>query len=106
MGKKTPTIKNRYEVLPNNLGTKTELNKKMNKNKRRFSWEYFFGEAISQFISELIVWILFAALTTFPLVLAWLLVSSGMFWLLVPFVVLFGVLIKIFYKKTFGKKKL
>lgn len=68
-------------------------------NKNNFSWGDFFGEAVSQLIGEFFLWILFAVLAAFPLVITGLLITYGLVWLIVPFVVLFGLLIRSIYKR-------
>ena len=67
--------------------------------KNKFSWGDFASEGVSQLIGELLLWILLAVLAAFPLVTTALLITYGLVWLIVPFMVLFGLLIRSIYKR-------
>ena len=72
------------------------LKSKLRKNnKNNFSWSDFFGEAVSQLIGELVGWIFIA----FPLFISWMLISSGLFWLILPFIILFLILVVSVFKR-------
>ena len=76
------------------------LKPKLRKNsKNKFSWGDVISEGVSQLIGELLFWILLAVLTTFPLVITGLLITYGLVWLIVPFIVLFALLIRSIYKR-------
>ncbi len=76
------------------------LKPKLRKNsKNKFSWGDVVSEGVSQLIGELLFWILLAVLTAFPLVITGLLITYGLVWLIVPFIVLFGLLIRSIYKR-------
>ena len=57
------------------------------------------SEGVSQLIGELLLCILLAVLTAFPLVITGLLITYGLVWLIVPFMVLFGHLIVSIYQR-------
>ncbi len=77
------------------------LKSKLRKNnKNNFSWGDFFGEAVSQLVGELVGWIFIALLTTFPLFISWMLISSGLFWLILPFIILFLILVVSIFKRV------
>ncbi len=76
------------------------LKPKLRKNsKNKFSWGDVISEGVSQLIGELLFWILLAVLTAFPLVITGLLITYGLVWLIVPFIVLFALLIRSIYKR-------
>ncbi len=85
------TTKINDEKLSNNLN----ISLRSNASESQYSWRSIVGG----FLVECV----FGVLAATPLFMIWCMVTYGMLWLLVPFVVLFGVLIKLFYKTTFYK---
>ena len=81
----------------NDKNLSNNLNRSLGSNasESQYSWYFIVGG----FLAECA----FGLLAAMPLFMIWCMVTYGVLWLLVPFVVLFGFLIKLFYKTTFYK---